>query len=237
MADEELHEFQLNGKQLVFAFMTLTVAAVVVFLLGIMVGRGLKPVASAELATATDASGLDPTAPTQTAPTQAARTQTVTPRSGESPISAQETLTYAERLDSKTPAPEDLRASVDPTVPTPVREPIPDTPPPTRSPTSTAGPAPAASAAASPAADPALAEPAGNGYVVQVMAVNTRKEADSIAKRLVSKGYPTFVTTNTTGTKNVSYRVRVGKFNDRREAETIASRLQKEEQFKPWITR
>ena len=32
-------------------------------------------------------------------------------------------------------------------------------------------------------------------------------------------------------------RVRVGKFGTRREAETIAAKLQKEEQFKPWITR
>lgn len=231
MADEELHEFQLNGKQLVFAFMTLTVAAVVVFLLGIMVGRGLKPAASAELAAAA-ATSIDPTAPTQTAAAQTAQ-----PRSAGSPISAQETLTYAERLESKTEAPEDLRASVDPTVPTPVREPIPDAPPPTPSPAPKSGATPAASAPASPAADAALAEPAGSGYVVQVMAVNTRKEADTIAKRLVSKGYPTFVTTNTTGARNVSYRVRVGKFNDRREAETIADRLQKEEQFKPWITR
>jgi cell division septation protein DedD len=229
MADEELHEFQLNGKQLVFAFMTLTVAAVVVFLLGIMVGRGLKPAVSAELATASDAPALDPTAPAQTS----------SPRSTDSPISARETLTYAERLESKTQAPEDLRAAVDPTVPTPVREPIPDTPPApaTSKPAAVPSGAPAASAAAPASADPALAEPAGNGYVVQVMAVNTRKEADTIAKRLVSKGYPTFVTTNTTGAKNVSYRVRVGKFNDRREAETIAGRLQKEEQFKPWITR
>jgi len=33
------------------------------------------------------------------------------------------------------------------------------------------------------------------------------------------------------------YRVRVGKFKTKREAETVAARLQKEEQFKPWITR
>jgi cell division septation protein DedD len=228
MADEELHEFQLNGKQLVFAFMTLTVAAVVVFLLGIMVGRGLKPAASADLVEAADQPTVDPTAAAQPA----------RPRSGDSPVSAQETLTYAERLESKTQAPENLRpATVDSTVPTPVREPIPDAPPAAAAPTSKPTPAPRASAAASPAGDPALAEPTGNGYVVQVMAVTTRAEADTIAKRLVSKGYPTFVTTNPTGAKNVSYRVRVGKFNDRREAETIASRLQKEEQFKPWITR
>jgi hypothetical protein len=33
------------------------------------------------------------------------------------------------------------------------------------------------------------------------------------------------------------FRVRVGKFPTRREAETVASKLQKEEQFKPWVTR
>jgi len=33
------------------------------------------------------------------------------------------------------------------------------------------------------------------------------------------------------------FRVRVGKFSTRREAETVAARLQKEEQFKPWVTR
>jgi hypothetical protein len=33
------------------------------------------------------------------------------------------------------------------------------------------------------------------------------------------------------------FRVRVGKYEDRKEAETIAKRLEKEEQFKPWITR
>jgi hypothetical protein len=31
--------------------------------------------------------------------------------------------------------------------------------------------------------------------------------------------------------------VRVGKFSTRREAESVAARLQKEEQFKPWVTR
>jgi SPOR domain len=31
--------------------------------------------------------------------------------------------------------------------------------------------------------------------------------------------------------------VRVGKFKARAEAEKVASRLEREEQFKPWITR
>jgi len=42
MAEEEFHEIQLNGKQLVFLFMAGTVAAVVIFLCGLMVGRNLR---------------------------------------------------------------------------------------------------------------------------------------------------------------------------------------------------
>ena len=67
-------------------------------------------------------------------------------------------------------------------------------------------------------------------------AVRARSEADTIAKRLASKGFPSFVTTPGPGAAGV-YRVRVGKFTERKDAETIARRLEKEEQFKPWITR
>ena len=43
MADEGLHDIPLKGKQLVFLFMSATVVAVVVFLCGVMVGRGVGP--------------------------------------------------------------------------------------------------------------------------------------------------------------------------------------------------
>ncbi len=81
-----------------------------------------------------------------------------------------------------------------------------------------------------------MGEPAGDGFVVQVAAVKERSEADTIARRLSSKGFKSFVSSPTEGAARV-YRVRVGKFNDRREAENVARRLEKEEQFKPWITR
>jgi hypothetical protein len=41
MSDDGFHEIQLNGKQLVFLFMAATVVAVVIFLCGVMVGRGV----------------------------------------------------------------------------------------------------------------------------------------------------------------------------------------------------
>src|SRR5207247_1984699 len=80
------------------------------------------------------------------------------------------------------------------------------------------------------AADAASAEPAGQGFAVQIAALNVRSEADAIAKRLSSKGYAAYVISPANGTPAV-YRVRVGKFPTRREAETVAARLQKEEQF------
>ncbi len=41
MPDEGLQEIQLRGKQLVFLAMSATVVAVVIFLCGVMVGRGV----------------------------------------------------------------------------------------------------------------------------------------------------------------------------------------------------
>lgn len=205
MQDEAFHEIQLNGKQLVFLFMASTVVAVVIFLCGVLVGRGV-PAQRAGSATevAIDAV-LDPTAAAQPPP-DAPRATSSTPTN--TPLTATETLTYAERLEEPTPVPETLKAPVEPA---PVSE-----------------PAPAAVATA-------VGEPSAPGFVVQVAAVKERSEADTIARRLTTKGYPAFVTTAPGGVQ--MFRVRVGKFSDRREAESTASRLQHEEQFKPWITR
>jgi cell division septation protein DedD len=71
---------------------------------------------------------------------------------------------------------------------------------------------------------------------VQVAAVNDRREAETIATRLSGKGYPSFVSTPPSGGARM-FRVRIGKYQTRREAEAIAARLQREDQFKPWITR
>ena len=71
---------------------------------------------------------------------------------------------------------------------------------------------------------------------MQVAAVRERSEADTIARRLSLKGYDAYVQSPAAGAPRV-FRVRVGRYAERRQAEAIAARLQKEEQFKPWITR
>jgi cell division septation protein DedD len=217
-------------------FMAVTVVAVVIFLCGVMVGRGVRAPRATEQADAIIESISDPTAAVQT-PAPAAPAVSDAPSTGAS-ASSQEKLTYADRLTAPTPPPETLKEQVaaDKGVPevktaSAVKAPAPKelpAPPPAAPAVRTPKPAPAASAPAAGAA--------AGGYVVQVAAVKVRSEADTIAKRLASKGFPSFVTSPSAGDARV-YRVRVGKYSDRREAESVARRLEKEEQFKPWITR
>jgi cell division septation protein DedD len=223
MSDEGVHEIQLNGKQLVFMFMAVTVVAVVIFLCGVMVGRGVRAPRAIEQADAATESPVDPTAAVQTPVSPAADASAPS-----SPISSQEKLTYADRLSTTTPPPETLKEPI-------AREPNPLQEVKAVAAVKTPAAEPPAVAPAVKTSRPAASETAG-GYVVQVAAVKERSEADTIAKRLSSKGFPSFVSAPSAGAARV-YRVRVGKYNDRREAESVARRLEKEEQFKPWITR
>src|SRR5687768_5749991 len=172
MADEGFHEIQLNGKQLVFLFMAATVVSVVVFLLGVMVGRNVRQPA-VELAAASADSAVDPTAPVESG--------AATGTTERIPLSAQETLTYAERLEAPEPAQETPRVqpiAAKPKVPEPV---------PAVQPAVDRAPAPVSAPEVETAS---FREPPGNGYVVQVMAAVKREEAESLARRLAAKGYP-----------------------------------------------
>jgi DedD protein len=217
MSDQGVREIQLNGKQLVFMFMTATVAAVVIFLCGVMVGRGVNTTrVSASSAVAAEPA-IDPTSALEAPPTSPSDAAS----SGE-PVSTQEglkELTYAKRLEAPEPPPEPAIESV----PAPPARAV------VESKAETPAPVPAATKAL-------LEEPKGSGFVVQVASLRSRDEANAIARRLSTKGYSSFVTTPGSSGPRV-FRVRVGKFAERSQAETVARRLEKEEQFKPWITR
>ena len=228
--DDGFREIQLNGKQLVFLFMAATVVTVVIFLCGVYVGRGVR---AERGESAADAAALNVPRP-DALPPAAAAPAPAAPAGADptavAPPPAVDDLSYFNRLE-KPEAPAEKRKS---------------------SPDNPAAAAPAAAKAAleeprtpSPApkeqvakvADAAPREPAAvEGYVLQVAALRERTEADAIAKRLLSKGYAAYVLSPSGGTPSV-FRVRVGTFKTRREAEAVAAKLEKEEQFKPWITR
>lgn len=239
-ADDDVREIQLSGKQLVFLFMAVTVVSVVIFLCGVLVGRGVQsrvgPTAAATVQqTAPAEEPADPTAPVTPA-AEAPPGPTKTPALGfqdrlEAKGAPSESLTpraTAPAPPAKAAAPENATASAG-----------------TSAAVGTlAGAKPAASA---PATTPAAAaappevsrtypEPRGDGFAIQVAALTGRTEAEAVASRLKSKGYAVYLVSALPG-QPAGFKVRVGKFKARAEAETIATRLEREEQFKPWITR
>ena len=86
-AEDGFHEIQLSGKQLVFLFMATTVVSVVIFLCGVLVGRGVRARARRETRTVAAA------APVRTAADdQARRQRTLRRRRRKTPLSYHERL-------------------------------------------------------------------------------------------------------------------------------------------------
>ena len=232
--DDGFHEIQLNGKQLVFLFMAATVVSVVIFLCGVLVGRGVR----AERVVSSDSTVASNAEPAPAPSTSAQPPAGSDPTSAQPPPPTSDDVTFFNRLEKSNtpqeqlkPAPPDRKAppASHETAATVGRSPAPAVATPKPEPERVAKePAHATAAEAAP--------PAGDGFAVQIAALNVRSEADAIAKRLSSKGYAAYVMSPVNGTPSV-FRVRVGKFPTRREAESVAARLQKEEQFKPWVTR
>jgi cell division septation protein DedD len=247
--DDGFHEIQLNGKQLVFLFMAATVVSVVIFLCGVLVGRGVRAERGgvAEFSTATSVGEPTPQPPAVApAPPPAGSDPTA---AAQPPAAGNDDLSYFDRLEKTKPPKEELKGSPQAQAPSSsrgdVREPAPTPKGTTATKETAATKEPSAPKEAAPVKAPARdsanaaatsSEPSGPGYAVQIAALNVRSEAEAIAKRLSSKGYSAYVLSPASGTPTV-YRVRVGKFSTRREAESIAAKLQKEEQFKPWVTR
>ena len=206
-AEDTFHEIQLSGKQLVFLFILVTFASVVIFLCGVLVGGGARAARGEEPAEIS-AEVTTPASP-QAVPGSG-------PPAAEPPAPAPETdeLSYHKRLQGADAPKDELKAPAS-AVATP--------------------PAPA-QAAAPPAADAPASGRAG-AWVVQVVALQDRAVATSLVARLNGKGYPAFLVTTAAGSVPRMYKVQVGRYNDKREAEQIRQRLEKEEQFKPWISR
>ena len=222
MSDDGFHEIQLNGKQLVFLFMAAAVVGVVMFLCGVMVGRGVRAEKAAGVlgdvapsrAGCDDASGRARRHGSggagdlrRVAAATGAAAPPATP-----PPPVNDELSYYDRLEKPAAA-----AAEKPTVPA--------EPPAARA---AAPPAPRAGQAgerhgedlAKPAPSATSASQAGStGYSVQVIAMRERSASEAIAKRLAGKGYNAYVLDPAPGSRSTLYRVRVGPYKTRREAE------------------
>ena len=222
--DESFREIQLNGKQLVFLFMAATVVSVVIFLCGVLVGRGARPERTAAQEVAAAEIAPDPGA----VPPPAAQSAAPPASLAADPPAPADELTYAERLQKDTPPKETLKAA-----PAPAPE------PPSRSSTVTRAESKPTTPPPASARNTAVAssDPGGPGFAVQVAAYADRRDADTLARQLVAKGYPAFVMDPVKGGPKALYRVRVGKYKTLKDAQTVSTRLETAEQFNPWIAR
>jgi cell division septation protein DedD len=220
MADDDRYrEFHLEGKQLGFLVISAIVIVVVVFLCGVMVGRGVRVPYQDDLVAGRVTLADDPT---DAALGGSADDLLPSTSADPQPI---DDFSYPALLAGASPVPETLEEPE--ALPAPPVAPVP-------APSPVAAPVLAAPAAAAPVAASALKEPSGNGFAVQVMSLTKLSEAETVARRLASKGYPSFVQPTPDG----RFRVRVGKYPDRKDAESVARRLEKEEKFNaPWVDR
>jgi len=220
VVDDGFHEIHLSGKQLVFLFMATMVVSVVIFLMGVFVGRNVKAQQTTERAT-------DPTVALAAAvptPAPAPAAADAGPQAAEppSPPAEGDELSYKKRLESDKASSETLKPNP-PAQSAAVRQAAPPPPP---------APAPAAKTEA-PAGPAGTPQP--GTWVIQVHALRDRTTAAGIVRRLASKGYPAFLVP--AGPPTGTFKVQVGKYKDRDEALRVIDRLKKEEQFNPWITR
>ena len=112
--DDGFHEIQLNGKQLVFLFMAATVVSVVIFLCGVLVGRGVPAEHGTAVAEASAGDSTEPSPPATPQPATSAGTSAATPaasdpRAAAPPPPAADELSYFDRLEKNGPAKEDLK--------------------------------------------------------------------------------------------------------------------------------
>ena len=230
MSDDGFHEIQLNGKQLIVLFIAATAVSVVIFLCGVMVGRGVRPL-KGDSAQVVDLPASPAPAPASAVnPPPAAPAMTSKAAVPESPAEDDKSVVsglQTDDLKDGTLGSDKKKAAAPAKAPEAIKS-APAAPKETKAPDKPAPPA------ASEPGPPSTVT--SGGFAVQLTALRERSEADAIVKRLAAKGYPAFVLNPLPGKPPV-YRVQVGRYPNRADAERIASRLQKEEQFSPWVTR
>ncbi len=105
-ADDGFHEIQLNGKQLVFLGMTTTIVSVVIFLCGVLVGRGVRPLEPVAEAASVVAAVADPAPqPAPTTPDPQPVAEAVPPASQPTPAPAPDATPAPPAAAAATPSP------------------------------------------------------------------------------------------------------------------------------------
>ena len=218
MASRAASDTSQHGKQIVFLFMAATVVSVVVFICGVLVGRGTP---------AHDGATPPPdTFAIYELPPATLTTPSAKPSAG---AEVSHDLTYPQRLLGSfstsaavsASSPESAGGASTSTSSTPT----------VARPTDAAGSRSEADSDFSVGApldrDPGIAAPSApaEGYAVQVSASRGASSAEAVALQLRSKGFPAFVLDPFPDDPGQFYRVRVGPYSTRAEADHAREQL------------
>lgn len=225
-----------TAKQVVFLFIAATAVAVVVFLFGVVVGRGGGQTAGSSQ-------------PDSYPRFQQELLPPVIENRNGAPSAvavAEDQLTYPLRLQSDVPVEESLPSNrttsdIEPTVDSDIKGAQSVTPDSLRNISrkdSVDNTVEARTIAEDHNIDNKVVNTTDSdaAYTVQVAALRSPEAAEQVAGHLIAKGFPAYVLEPSPDAPVSVYRVRVGQYAAHQEAEHIRQRLEREEDFKPWIT-
>lgn len=246
--EKSYYEIQLDNKQLILVFLAGVTVCVLIFILGVMVGKGKKETEMALAGRTDEAPAAKSPGPETKAPKEPA---VITDEDEKSPkkdrkdkgdkAAKQEKTETGDKKgddysfydldkpdsnksdltkkDSSAQKPSDNKTAT----PVAKTQPVETQPP-------AVTPAPVEDAASTPADVGAE----GHLFTVQVMATASKPKADEQLNHLKSKGYTAFVSEEKAGSSTV-YKVRVGKFKDSDAAKKLATRLKDDLKLETWV--
>jgi len=222
--EKSYYEIQLDNKQLVLVFLAALTLCVLIFVLGVMVGKGQKEAEMAsvvrpEVSAKTQPDVAPPQQPQSNVSNEKEKEQEkpVRQKNKEKP---KQDYTFYDLDKPETQKSELEKADQEPEAPAP-EKPAPAVKPVTEKPV-TEKPAKSTFAADT------------HQYTVQVMATASKTKATEELTMLKSKGYKAFMDDYKTESGNV-FKVRVGRYPDPDSAKEMAQRLKRDLRLDTWV--
>jgi cell division septation protein DedD len=228
--EKSYYEIQLDNKQLILVFLAAVTVCVLIFVLGVMIGKGQK---EAEMAAATrNEKNVAASEPDSNAPQQAVSDITSDTQAEEKTV-PQKTVKTSQPVEPKKKEPEKTPAVVEKPQEKYAYEDLDKT---EQEPVVEKEKPPAAEAVAkNTTVEEDQPGPVGGAqYTVQVMATSSKPKAQEQLSILKSRGYKPFMDETKTGENSV-FKVRVGKFADTKDAKVMASRIKSDLKLETWV--
>jgi cell division septation protein DedD len=235
MASNTSSDTTPQAKQVVFLFMAATVVAVVVFLCGVLVGRGVPARTRGVSATADGRLAVDDLPPA-TLSIPSSEPSAAAAESAE--LTYPDTLSQVSSVSPKLLAPT-AEGEAEPAALDPTGNPLAEEPPAAGEPPATASPAAAAATVEATRADETASapppEPRVVQYYVQVLALENFESVERAVAQLTTAGLPAFFVPPDADAPLSIFKVQVGPYDGLAAAERVKERLETEYQYDPYI--